>query len=1017
MKLQTVLKGAAAPIALATALTASPIFLAGANAQETSTSQGGVILVTGSRIARNPEVEGPNPVVSLGSETIEQSGETNLTELLTEVPALFGSEDNFAAAGSQARTGAAGVNLLNLRNLGANRTLVLVNGRRHVAGVSGEAAVDITTLPVALLDRVDILTGGVSSVYGADGVSGVVNFITKRDFEGLDLRGQLGISDFNDAGSAFMSATAGKNFAGGRGNIAASYEYRFDDRVGFGDRPAGQFDSLRFVRNPDDLPDDDNVPDLILLPYIGYADSAPGGAVAVDDFFVSAFRGDGLPYNGGTFLPSSGFLSTGGPDTDDTPVGDYQGDLQAKTEHHSINLLTSYQLTDTISFFAEGKYVNSNNFTISQPSFDFYTWIPADNAFVPQPIRDALVPGGFAFYGIDDGYAISRDNFDLGVRNERFQRDLWRGVVGFDGDLTDHVQFELSYVHGRNDTTYISENYRIWDRYFAALDAVDEGEFNGGPANGNIVCRVDLNGGTILPFNILDVTLGSDVAPSAPQTFEAGDGSCQPLNLFGEGSPSQEALDFINVDLNNNYVLTQDVINGYITGDFGKYFELPGGPVGFVLGAEYRKETSDSVVDPISTIPRVGQEEKGVLADFARVDDEFGKFDVIEGFAELRLPIIADQPGFELLELSAQVRLSEYSTVGTTESWAVSGIWSPIEDIAFRGTYSKAVRAPNITELFAPRTGTFSRFTDPCDPDNVTKGDAPDNRAANCRAIIEGLGVNYDNYDYSLSPQSSATEFGRFGGNADLNPEDARTWTAGVVLQPRFVPGLDISLDWYDIRIEDAINTASLTETAEFCVDSDTIENIFCDKLVRSEVTGYIDDYFLRPENTAFFETAGADFTIRYQTALAPDFGLAVRGTVGYLDKLSFLPANEGRVDDDLNEVGSPQWVGNADVTLNYRNFSLNYGVQYIGETLRSSNAIAETDPDRYAPEYYYIDDRFVHDIRGEVKLADGQFSVYAGANNFTNEQPTIGSIVTPVGWRGRYYFAGMRMTLADIFN
>lgn len=213
------------------------------------------IVVTGTRIQR-PEAATATPVIAVTAENIIQSGINNVTELLAQSPALFNSETNFDAAGSQARTGAAGVNLLNLRNLGANRTLVLVDGRRHVAGVSGEAAVDTNTIPVSLIERVDILTGGVSSVYGADGVSGVVNFIMKRDFEGIDIRAQNGISDFGDAESRFFSATIGKNFSDGRGNFTLNYEYRDDGRVGFGDRPNGRYEADTLVRNPDDIPDD-----------------------------------------------------------------------------------------------------------------------------------------------------------------------------------------------------------------------------------------------------------------------------------------------------------------------------------------------------------------------------------------------------------------------------------------------------------------------------------------------------------------------------------------------------------------------------------------------------------------------------------------------------------------------------------------------------------------------------------------------------------------------------------------
>lgn len=219
-----------------------------------------------------------------------------MTELLSQLAALFNSEDNFDAAGSQARTGAAGVNLLNLRGLGANRTLTLVDGRRHVAGVAGEARVDTNTIPVGLIERVDVLTGGVSSVCGAGGVSGVVNFIMRRDFEGIDIRGQSGISDFGDEDSQFFSATAGTNFADDRANIAVSYEFRKDGSVGLGDRPFGRDDAERLVNNPDDIPNDPSVPDGLFCPNLGFADSSSSGALLIDGSFSPLFNGDGRPY-------------------------------------------------------------------------------------------------------------------------------------------------------------------------------------------------------------------------------------------------------------------------------------------------------------------------------------------------------------------------------------------------------------------------------------------------------------------------------------------------------------------------------------------------------------------------------------------------------------------------------------------------------------------------------------------------------------------------------------------------
>jgi iron complex outermembrane recepter protein len=992
--LKVALRGATCAAAFAF-FGSSPAFAQESAAQVAADNNDSVIVVTGTRLKTNPEVAGPNPVVTIDAETIAKSGRTNLTELLTEIPALFNSKENFDAAGSQARFGAAGVNLLDLRNLGPQRTLVLVDSRRHIAGVSGEAGVDINTIPIALVDRVDVLTGGVSSVYGADGVSGVVNFVMKRNFEGFDFRAQKGISKFGDAPSTFLAGTVGSNFSDGRGNIAASYEFRKDGRVAFGDRPNGRFDSLQLVRNPSDQPDDPNIPDFIPLPYIGWADSSPYGALSIDTSFTAVFRGDGAPYRSATFLPNSGFRSAGGPDTDDTPVASYQGDLQAATEHHSFNLLGSYELTPAIRLFAEGKYVKTKTFTSSQPSFDFFTFVSNENPFIPQNVRDAVdAVGQFG------GVFVSRDNFDLGVRGERLDRDVMRGVIGFDGELGDSVKFELSYVYGRNKTKYFTPNNRLEDRYFAALDAVDEGQFLTGTPNGRIVCRVSIDGSGI-------VDSGNFNYGQAPQTFSPNE--CVPLNIFGQGVASQAALNFINVDLQNQYTLSQHVVNGYLSGDFGGMFKLPGGPVSFVIGGEYRKENSVSRFDPIAKQVSTFNPDVGVLADQALLSDETGSFDVLEGFAELALPVLADMPFAELLELRAAVRLSDYSTSGYVDSWSFSGIWAPVEDLRFRGSYSKATRAPNITELFAPRTGTFQGVDDPCDPVNVSNG-APV-RAANCRTLIEGLGADYDTYDYGSSINSSATIEGFLSGNRKLEPEEATTWTAGVVMQPRVIPGLSLSLDWYDIDLKQAINTTSLTELAEFCVDSPTLDNQFCDRVSREAGTGFVNSYTLQPVNVAFFETAGADLTLSYKFAVGASSKIAFRGTLGYLDKLKFLPSNGGTVNDNRGETGAPKWNGNADVTFAHKNVSINYGVQYIGSQLRYEKDELAANPDRAAPQYLKIGSRFMHDLRADFETDDKRFDFFFGVNNFTNELPSISTSNTPTGWLGRYFYAGVRIS------
>ncbi|MEL7374872.1 MAG: TonB-dependent receptor, partial [Pseudomonadota bacterium] len=257
---------------------------------------------------------------------------------------------------------------------------------------------------------------------------------------------------------------------------------------------------------------------------------------------------------------------------------------------------------------------------------------------------------------------------------------------------------------------------------------------------------------------------------------------------------------------------------------------------------------------------------------------------------------------------------------------------------------------------------------------------------------------------------SSASIEGIVAGNTGLIEEVAETWTAGIVLQPRFAPDLTITIDWYDIRLSDAVRTPTLTETAEFCVDSPDLNNVFCDSVDRASGTAFVNGFVLGPQNVAFLETAGADLTANYTFEPSAKYGtFFLSATLGYLDKLEFLPANGGIVDDDRGEIGSPEWTGVADLTWQKDNFTLNYGLQYIGAQLRFENDVIAGDPDVAAPEFLELDSRLVHDLRFEYTTNDERLRLFVGANNFTDELPDRGLDSAPTGFLGRYYYAGVR--------
>lgn len=954
-------------------------------APQESVDETEAIIVTGSRIAR-PELDFPNPIVSITSAQIQQSGDTNLTDFLIDTPALTGSTTAIDTAGTGAGFGSAGLNLLNLRNLGSDRTLVLVDGRRHVAGLPGSAAIDINTIPTDLVERVDVVTGGASAVYGADAVSGVVNFVLKQNFEGLVARGQLGISEEGDAARRFGSITYGRNFAGDRGNIAVSYEYNEGDSLRLSDRYVGRpLTAFGLVQNPDDLPfadpvtgestDDPNLPDLIPLNDLRYADSSPEGAIDVDFDGLADFNGDGTPYDRGRFLPQSGFLTQGG---DSTPQSSYSGDILPDNIQHSANLLASFEISPAARLFFQGKYVDSKVETIAQPSFDFFLYIPPENPFIPAGIAAAA----------PDGFLLTRDNFDLGQRGIISDRETIRTVVGLDGDLGSNVRYELSYVYGQTKVDSITPNARVTDRYFAALDAVRD------PTTGQITCRINLPGETSVNPNNYD---------GPPLTFQPG--QCVPINTIGRGNVTPEAIDFISEDALSRAKLTQNVVTGIVSADTGSFFELPGGPIAVVVGAEYREEKSESNPDEFA--------QEGFYADLSQISPVSGKFDVKEAFGEINIPIVEDRPLLEQLSVGGAVRVSDYSTTGTSTSWSVNGVYAPVSDIRVRGTYSQAVRAPNVGELFQPESGAFEFIDDPCEGANVNNG--TQFRQANCSAVLTALGIDPATFAPSDDPAASATILGRGQGNVDLDVETAKTWTAGVVLRPRFIPGLSITADWYDIKIKDAISTPSAQEVVELCVDQPTLDNVFCNSVSRDPATGFVDDFITQPENVAAFETAGLDVGLVYSFEPGDIGRISFKLVGNYLDKLQFISTPGADVDIDRGEAFAPEYSGTLDLTWTNGPYTVNYGLGWQDKTRRFQLEDLAGDPDIAAPEFLNFKERWEHDIQLSIAPSE-RYSFYFGVNNFTDEKPSFASTGTPISALGRFFYAGARIGLDKLF-
>lgn len=676
-----------------------------------------------------------------------------------------------------------------------------MNGRRHVTALPGDYIVDVNTIPVDLLERVDVVTGGNSAIYGSDAVAGVVNFILRRDFDGLAVRGQAGISSRGDRATRFLSATYGKNFGDGRGNIAVSGEYAKSDPLYFRERDGltGAYSGrCQYNVVSDSQADEgpfgtDGITDLEPVCGVRNGFISDGGTVGgLGGGQYLRFANDGslfvdvpeqvLPFSGND-------IGTEGSTLRNT------GQLAAGLERYTANLLASFEVSEAFRPFVEAKYVHVEAIQEGQPSFfvggpTFVGGNPlfCDNAFLNNSALATLQSFGLCSAGRTNTQTIplTRFNVDFGGRGELQDRDTYRIVAGIEGTFNTDWNYELSLNYGRLETDLRSLNNLVLTDldgnpagFNLAADAVLD-------ASGNPACRIN-----------------TDADPTND------DASCVPINLFGFGAPSQEALNYVNTTGRRMEEAEQFVALATVAGDLSQLFELPGGPVGFALGAEYREETAYSEWDALVA-------SGGTFLNAIQPFDP-PKLTVKEAFGEVRIPILADLPFAHELTVSAAGRVSDYNTAtGTVYAYNINGSYAPIPDIRFRAGYATSVRAPTQSDLFSPGSQNFAFIGDPCDQQTGAINNNP-NRAANCAAagvpttadaalVAACAGTSFpvalgDPYT-NCTARTSSTSF-LSGGNPTLTEEKGKSLTIGVVIEPSFIPGLSLTADYYNIEIED----------------------------------------------------------------------------------------------------------------------------------------------------------------------------------------------------------------------
>ncbi len=931
-------------IAAASAVSAQTVDQRVNDTQATEVSE---IVVTGSRIRRSA-ANAPTPIIQVSQEDILSTGQTSVIDYLATIPALQNSTVPSDTTGSSLNVG--GLSLANLRSLGANRTLTLVDGRRHIGSSGGELSVDVDAIPRLLIQNVEIITGGASSVYGADAVSGVLNFILKKDFEGLEIDANYGQINDNGEATRRISGLAGKNFMDDRLNVYAHAEYEKIDNVDSMDIDWIRRGPARLAIDADPT---NNLYDGQLDAQVFYGlnrlDILPWGQTTLANLqrpsdltnpnvpYENCFENGGFTYAANCFgiMPGKTFLYDGGAARganfgqrvgnvginrpyniggDGMPIGEVSGYSRIPaSESQRYQVGANFKITDSINFHASAKYITEETFMRGQPTFfdvdldnGSYSaddtnsiWATsafdlrwADNAFLPQSMKDAIANNRIDIYAPptaenageligSQSLPIARHSFFGPQRSQRNTRDLQRYVVGFNGDhgpvgFAKSLSWDLGYTYGKVEIENIERGVDVQRMALAADAVVDAAGLLGSP--GGVVCRSQLLKAQGATFIADKHRLDEDGNPTNLLDTEYGRNSiaqCTPLNIFGEGNQSAEALEYADAFVRVEEMNEQHQLLGSFSTELWDFWGA--GNLGFAFGGEWRKETTSAVGRSTTAGDRLLFLNTG--ADFPEVS-----YESKELFTELSVPLFRDSILGEYAELSGSYRWADYSTVGNVDVYGVNLVYRPIRDLTFKTSFNTSVRVPNLGENYSPYGQTFANnFDDPCATKNIADLDdqqVKTNRIKNCTALAAQQGLAFDfagetatNTD-DFRPNYTSGIAGVSGGNPNLEPEESESFTFSTVYQPRFAPGLTLSLDYYEIRIDKVIAAVSAEGIATNCVSGAELNMDACNSIFRTNpdipfgmgapsgdpIGGFIERSF----NYAALETRGLDFGANY---------------------------------------------------------------------------------------------------------------------------------------------------------
>ena len=920
---------------------------AAADAKELDT-----IIVTGSRIRREPGFEGPAPVTSVSAEAIRISGQTQIADLLNQLPAFAVSQSDQTS--NNPDVGNVGINALDLRGMGVQRTLTLVDGRRQVPSIPGTSGVDVSMLPASMIQRVEVVTGGASALYGADAVNGVVNFILKDDYEGLEASTRYSDSSRGDMPSYSADILFGKNFADNRGNFTLYGFWEKDDgSVSGQDRPWTANGFPLYERPPG------GGKYVVTEGNRNFYNSSNANVVIgnctqanwTDCLYT--FSPDGqlrrpqLGPGGLTNLDTSQLINA---DTllqqGRTNGGEYGGRydnwfLVVPSDRQSIRSTLNFDFSEAARFFGSVNYSQSQSHStgsaLATYGSGYAESVPYYSPFITQDMIDAN--GGAFTQNIS--FARNFDN-DVGLTRTDYERKLLQVVAGLEGDFelfSRPWNYSAYLSYGRSKERVRSRNVASYDRLIEGLNSYED---------------------------YLDTDGDSDFTEAACYNYGAANTpGCVAINPFARLTPAM--VNWLTYDTDwTDTTMTQKVASAYASGGL---FNLPGGEVQLVVGAEFRKERNDIGVNPQYD------------PDDPRYDPTFGvtstplvgEYSVKEIFGELHIPLLNGVTGAERLSLDLAGRLSDYNVAGRTATSKIGLEWAPIDDITLRGTWGKAIRAPNIAEMYTAASVSGLWVYDPCNDYSVQyRADRTQFTAANCAAISPSDTATYWQWRDIVN-----------SGNTDLEPETAKTTTLGVVLRPRFINNLTVSADYYRIDLRGVIASLAPQTILNRCVDQASLDNPFC-SLVTRDADGNLVEVAVQQLNLSQSIARGVDINASWFHLLA-DSGSRISVDVNLgrtLERKDIAdPEHPEDAWDYVGLFGTPKWKGSTRTGWSTEKASVYWTLRMVGAMSAGSTITGENYERPRAGNTFYNDFYASYNFTPKV-------SVQAGMNNAFDRAP-----------------------------